>query len=82
MSVREEFYFGILFVASVWAVMSAVVVAASVRMEDKIFALFFAASFALSALIGVLLLAVTGRCGMTPTTPTWQRRRNQKEGER
>jgi hypothetical protein len=51
MTVREEFYFGILFVASVWAVMSAVVVAASVRMEDKIFALFFAASFALSALI-------------------------------
>ena len=51
MTVREEFYFGILFMASVWAVMSAVVVAASVRMEDKIFALFFAASFALSALI-------------------------------
>jgi hypothetical protein len=51
MSVREEFYFGLLIATSVWAVMSAVGVAASVRMEDKIPAWGFAASFALSALI-------------------------------
>jgi hypothetical protein len=51
MSVREELYFWLLIVASVWAAISAVGVAASVSMEDKISALGFAASFALSALI-------------------------------
>jgi hypothetical protein len=51
MSVREQFYFGLLIVASLWAAMSAVGVAASVRTEAKISALGFAASFALSALI-------------------------------
>ena len=51
MSGRGDFYFGVLVVASLWAFISALGVAASVRMEAEISALGFAASFALSALI-------------------------------
>ena len=50
MSLREQAYFGVLEVASAWALLSAVAVEISARVESRVFAWVWAASFGISAL--------------------------------
>jgi hypothetical protein len=49
-SAREQAYLGVLIAAGAWAVLSAIAVAVSVRLQSEGFAWGWAASFALSAL--------------------------------